>query len=75
MALHDAAIRDEYFVKRRLAPNVDFWYVPSCRTLVPLREYSLPSSIFSLLKNQEVSSYVLRSGDGVEEQSLSHVAA
>ncbi|TFY67190.1 hypothetical protein EVG20_g4036 [Dentipellis fragilis] len=24
MALHDAAIKDEYFVKRRLAPNVDF---------------------------------------------------
>lgn len=29
MALHDAAIKDEYFVKRRLAPNVDFWYVCS----------------------------------------------
>jgi citrate synthase len=28
MALHDAAIKDEYFVKRQLAPNVDFWYVP-----------------------------------------------
>jgi hypothetical protein len=27
MALHDAAIKDEYFVKRKLAPNVDFWYV------------------------------------------------
>jgi citrate synthase len=27
MALHDAAIKDEYFVKRQLAPNVDFWYV------------------------------------------------
>jgi hypothetical protein len=38
MALHDAAIRDEYFVKRRLAPNVDFWYVPSFGTLDPLRE-------------------------------------
>jgi len=25
MALHDAAIKDEYFVRRRLAPNVDFW--------------------------------------------------
>lgn len=25
MALHDAAIKDEYFVKRKLAPNVDFW--------------------------------------------------
>lgn len=28
MALHDAAIKDEFFVKRKLAPNVDFWYVP-----------------------------------------------
>ena len=27
MALHDAAMKDEYFIKRRLAPNVDFWYV------------------------------------------------
>ncbi|EIW84331.1 hypothetical protein CONPUDRAFT_120102 [Coniophora puteana RWD-64-598 SS2] len=25
MALHDAAIKDEYFVSRKLAPNVDFW--------------------------------------------------
>lgn len=25
MALHDAAMKDEYFIKRRLAPNVDFW--------------------------------------------------
>lgn len=25
MALHDAAINDEFFVKRKLAPNVDFW--------------------------------------------------
>jgi citrate synthase len=25
MALHDAAINDEYFVSRKLAPNVDFW--------------------------------------------------
>jgi len=25
MALHDAAMKDEYFVKRKLAPNVDFW--------------------------------------------------
>ncbi|KAI0038543.1 peroxysomal citrate synthase [Auriscalpium vulgare] len=25
MALHDAAIKDDYFVSRRLAPNVDFW--------------------------------------------------
>ncbi|KAH7930202.1 hypothetical protein BV22DRAFT_1055505 [Leucogyrophana mollusca] len=25
MALHDAAIKDDYFVSRKLAPNVDFW--------------------------------------------------
>jgi len=25
MALHDAALKDDYFVSRRLAPNVDFW--------------------------------------------------
>lgn len=27
MALHEAAMKDEYFVKRKLAPNVDFWCV------------------------------------------------
>ncbi|KAF8532193.1 peroxysomal citrate synthase [Gautieria morchelliformis] len=26
MRLHDVAMMDEYFIKRRLAPNVDFWY-------------------------------------------------
>ena len=25
MALHEAAMKDEYFTKRKLAPNVDFW--------------------------------------------------
>ena len=25
MALHDTAMKDEYFIKRKLAPNVDFW--------------------------------------------------
>ncbi|KIJ13449.1 Si-synthase [Paxillus involutus ATCC 200175] len=25
MALHDAALKDDYFVSRKLAPNVDFW--------------------------------------------------
>ena len=44
MALHDAAIKDEYFVKRRLAPNVDFWYV-TFETLAPLRGCSLPFCI------------------------------
>jgi citrate synthase len=27
MALHEAAMKDEYFIKRKLAPNVDFWWV------------------------------------------------
>lgn len=25
MALHDAAMKDEFFTSRKLAPNVDFW--------------------------------------------------
>lgn len=25
MKLHDLALQDDYFVSRRLAPNVDFW--------------------------------------------------
>lgn len=25
MALHDVAMKDDYFVSRKLAPNVDFW--------------------------------------------------
>jgi len=29
IALHHAAMKDEYFIKRKLAPNVDFWFVPS----------------------------------------------
>ncbi|KAI3614889.1 peroxysomal citrate synthase [Moniliophthora roreri] len=29
MALHEAAMKDEYFIKRKLAPNVDFWSVSS----------------------------------------------
>jgi citrate synthase len=27
MALHEAAMKDEYFIKRKLATNVDFWWV------------------------------------------------
>lgn len=27
MALHKAAMKDDYFIKRKLAPNVDFWCV------------------------------------------------
>jgi len=34
MALHDAAIKDDYFVKRQLKPNVDFWFV-----LLPLYSF------------------------------------
>jgi citrate synthase len=34
MALHDAAIKDEYFIKRKLAPNVDFWCVNSISLLI-----------------------------------------
>ena len=36
MALHDAAMRDEYFIKRKLAPNVDFWCVASSHLAVPV---------------------------------------
>ena len=63
MALHDAAIKDEYFVKRRLAPNVDFWYVLS---FVPLRVVC--SLLPSILKN--LGGEFARppaSGNGVEE--------
>lgn len=27
MALHEAAMKDDYFISRKLAPNVDFWLV------------------------------------------------
>lgn len=27
MALHEAAMNDDYFISRKLAPNVDFWSV------------------------------------------------
>jgi hypothetical protein len=58
MALHDAAIKDEYFVKRRLAPNVDFWYVcPFVRLRVMLTSF-----FHSFLKFQEVSFYLSRFG-------------
>ena len=35
MALHQAAMKDEYFVKRRLAPNVDFWRYVQSTNLAP----------------------------------------
>ncbi|KAK0450233.1 peroxysomal citrate synthase [Armillaria borealis] len=36
MALHEAAMKDEYFIKRKLAPNVDFWYMLIIVTGFPL---------------------------------------
>ena len=41
MALHDAAMKDEYFIKRRLAPNVDFWYVASVFLSLGNRAYQI----------------------------------
>ena len=41
MALHDAAMKDEYFIKRKLAPNVDFWYV-SCINRFATVAHSIP---------------------------------
>ena len=35
MRLHDVAMNDEYFIKRKLAPNVDFWWAfPLCAILM-----------------------------------------
>ncbi|KAF8501691.1 peroxysomal citrate synthase [Russula emetica] len=48
MALHDAAIKDEYFVKRKLAPNVDFWYV-LCWVLIVDRREGFPLDFFPVL--------------------------
>ncbi|KAI0367804.1 peroxysomal citrate synthase [Pilatotrama ljubarskyi] len=45
MALHDAAMKDEYFVSRKLAPNVDFWYV---RGLI-YRAMGFPLDFFPVL--------------------------
>jgi citrate synthase len=39
MALHEAALKDEYFIKRRLAPNVDFWCV-MIHTFVVTHEFT-----------------------------------
>ncbi|KAI0783659.1 peroxysomal citrate synthase [Abortiporus biennis] len=43
MALHDAAMKDEYFVKRKLAPNVDF-----CSGLI-YRAMGFPLDFFPVL--------------------------
>ncbi|EPT01432.1 hypothetical protein FOMPIDRAFT_133217 [Fomitopsis schrenkii] len=43
MALHDAAMKDEYFIKRKLAPNVDF-----CSGLI-YRAMGFPMDFFPVL--------------------------
>ncbi|PFH52920.1 hypothetical protein AMATHDRAFT_55785 [Amanita thiersii Skay4041] len=43
MALHDAALKDEYFIKRKLAPNVDF-----CSGLI-YRAMGFPLDFFPVL--------------------------
>jgi len=43
MALHDAALKDEYFVSRKLAPNVDFW---RSILVVPISSSSLTDLIY-----------------------------
>ncbi|KAI0078741.1 peroxysomal citrate synthase [Panus rudis PR-1116 ss-1] len=43
MALHDAAMKDEYFIKRKLAPNVDF-----CSGLI-YRAMGFPLDFFPVL--------------------------
>ncbi|CAK5268487.1 unnamed protein product [Mycena citricolor] len=44
MALHDAAMKDEYFIKRKLAPNVDF----CCSGLI-YRAMGFPNDYFPVL--------------------------
>ncbi|KAF9451865.1 peroxysomal citrate synthase [Macrolepiota fuliginosa MF-IS2] len=46
MALHEAAMRDEYFIKRKLAPNVDFWC--GCSGLI-YRAMGFPLDFFPVL--------------------------
>lgn len=45
MALHEAAMKDEYFIKRRLAPNVDFWCVVSLTRSLPNSTHALNSCL------------------------------
>jgi hypothetical protein len=63
MALHDAAIKDEYFVKRQLAPNVDFWYV----TVIP---YSAAAEIFVSISGGKLSSSLCLVSRNVIEDDL-----
>lgn len=39
MRLHDVAMNDEYFIKRKLAPNVDFWCVSLSLFLIALSHH------------------------------------
>lgn len=64
MALHEAAMKDEYFTSRKLAPNVDFWWVVSLflyidqllmilkqEVIVPLVGAWTVTDAFSMLRN------------------------
>ncbi|SJL09685.1 related to CIT2-citrate (si)-synthase, peroxisomal [Armillaria ostoyae] len=46
MALHEAAMKDEYFIKRKLAPNVDFW---RCVIGLIYRAMGFPLDFFPVL--------------------------
>ncbi|TFY57355.1 hypothetical protein EVJ58_g7067 [Rhodofomes roseus] len=45
MALHDAAMKDEYFIKRKLAPNVDFWYVAPIITFAKCAQHACSQEV------------------------------
>ncbi|KAI0303804.1 peroxysomal citrate synthase [Multifurca ochricompacta] len=54
MALHDAAIKDEYFVKRRLAPNVDFWSGLIYRAMAHWRQMMLQEGGVKIWRPRQV---------------------
>ncbi|KAJ6609233.1 peroxysomal citrate synthase [Mycena sp. CBHHK59/15] len=60
MALHEAAMKDDYFIKRKLAPNVDFWrhnfryfsfilLLKTCRSGLIYRAMGFPNDYFPVL--------------------------
>ncbi|KIK16126.1 hypothetical protein PISMIDRAFT_114004 [Pisolithus microcarpus 441] len=49
MALHDAALKDDYFVSRKLAPNVDFWRHVPHRILSTIPCIGFPMDFFPVL--------------------------
>ncbi|TFK33249.1 peroxysomal citrate synthase [Crucibulum laeve] len=49
MALHEAAMKDEYFVSRKLAPNVDFWYTDGILSGLIYRAMGFPLDFFPVL--------------------------